>query len=553
MGTDDDKVVAVHEASAITAQATSSDSTPAATPTTENVKGYMSSGDVKATRGLARGEAHKIYAGFEDKPSKLEVFGWCLYELCSYFIYTVLIPIVFPLIVSQIVDLPKEVGEGWVENRRGYKCMAKELRLYHRLTLPGIKVNHAKYSALEWTSISWAVGVVMAAPILAFLSTHLDRGRNQAVIAIAATAIGAIFCLPAGFFRTVWIFPPYIAVIIAAITVASACHTRHLGLMVRGFTGPAIQKARFHLRRGVSGWLSLYAAAAGSLGAAIFASFTYHMLKGGDEFTSLWVVSIYSGLIWLVGVLHFLTTNRPSNRPCISRAHAFSIFKFPHALGSLAGVFLSSLTTMCLFTGTVLYLVGDLCYTPKSLLFFWLTYFIFPILSLPFMHPFQHLLKTDSMKMQVLGFALSAFTAGMGFYFRGMNWRRRHVLVLTLFQSASTGILHAFGRVLLLDCSPYGKEGAFSTWFMLMKVLGTGVGFTIASLSPGNVRVSFGVAFFTSIAAMVVLIFGNVSDFDGAVGAGHVVDHGGNYGDDHGVDSTAGSSAEIKESSVQIN
>lgn len=132
------------------------------------------------------------------------------------------------------------------------------------------------------------------------------------------------------------------------------------------------------------------------------------------------------------------------------------------------------------------------------------------------------------------------------------------MLVLTLFQSTSTGILHAFGRVLLLDCSPYGKEGAFSTWFMLMKVLGTGLGFTIASVSPGNIGVSFGVAFFTSIAAMGGLIFGNVSDFDGAVGAGHVVDRDaadGGYSPAilHGVDSTAGSSAEIKESFVQIN
>jgi len=135
------------------------------------------------------------------------------------------------------------------------------------------------------------------------------------------------------------------------------------------------------------------------------------------------------------------------------------------------------------------------------------------------------------------------------------------VLVLTLFQSTSVGILHAFGRVLLLDCSPYGKECAFSTWFMVMKVFGTGLGFTIASVSPGNIGVPFGVAFFTSIAAMVVLIFGNVSDYGGAVGAGHVVDRDVNYSDDegyshaihHDLDSAAGSSAEIKESSVQIN
>lgn len=134
MGADDDQVIVVqtttHEASATAAQATSSNSTLAATPATENVKGYMSSGDAhgSAVKG-AKDEAHKIYAGFEDKPSKVEVFGWCLHELCSYFIYTVLIPIVFPLIVSQIVDLPKELDNGWVENDKGYLCSAKELRL----------------------------------------------------------------------------------------------------------------------------------------------------------------------------------------------------------------------------------------------------------------------------------------------------------------------------------------------------------------------------------------------------------------------------------------
>lgn len=379
---------------------------------------------------------------------------------------------------------------------------------------------------MEWTSISWAVGVLIAAPILGFLSPHLDSGHRQQLIAITATATGAIFCLPAGFFRTVWIFPPYIAVIVAALTVAATSHTRHLGLMVLGFTGPAIPKSQFHLRRGVSGWLSLYAAAAGSLGAAIIASFTYHMLKEDEEFISLWVVSIFSGLIWLAGVFHFLTSNRPSDGACVSKAHALSILKFPHALGSVAGAFLASMTTMCIFTGTVLHLVGDLCFSPKSLLFFWLTYFLFPLLSLPLMHPLQHVLKTDSVKMQVLGFALSAITAAMGFYYKGKNWRRKHVLALTLFQSMSTGILHAFGRVLLLDCAPYGKEGAFATWLMLAKVLGTGLGFTIAAVTPGKVGVSFGVAFFTSVAALVVLIFGNVSDFGGAVNAGHVADGG---------------------------
>lgn len=125
------------------------------------------------------------------------------------------------------------------------------------------------------------------------------------------------------------------------------------------------------------------------------------------------------------------------------------------------------------------------------------------------------------------------------------------MLALTFFQSTSAGILHAFGRVLLLDCSPYGEEGAFSTWFVLIKVLGTGLGFTIAAVAPGNIGVSFGVAFFASVAAMVVLIFGNVSDLDGAVAAGNVEEDHHRVVEDRSVD-IAGSSNEMFKESAQI-
>lgn len=64
---------------------------------------------------ISRQDVHKLqkavdeddYRGYggddqEIKPTKSEVFGWYLYGImCSYFIHTVLIPIVFPLIVSQ--------------------------------------------------------------------------------------------------------------------------------------------------------------------------------------------------------------------------------------------------------------------------------------------------------------------------------------------------------------------------------------------------------------------------------------------------------------------
>ncbi|PON40727.1 hypothetical protein PanWU01x14_295200 [Parasponia andersonii] len=60
------------------------------------------------------------------------------------------------------------------------------------------------------------LGRWLAAPLLGFVSTPLDRGPHQTVIALAATVVSATFSLPAGFFRTVWIFPPYIAAIVAA-------------------------------------------------------------------------------------------------------------------------------------------------------------------------------------------------------------------------------------------------------------------------------------------------------------------------------------------------
>lgn len=48
------------------------------------------------------------------------------------------------------------------------------------------------------------------------------------------------------------------------------------------------------------------------------------------------------------------------------------------------------------------------------------------------------------------------------------------------------------------------------------------VGFAIASSFPGNVKTSFGLSFCTTICGMVILIFGNISDFGGAEAAGHV-------------------------------
>ncbi|KAK7844936.1 hypothetical protein CFP56_010149 [Quercus suber] len=368
------------------------------------------------------------------------------------------------------------------------------------------------------------------------LVSCLDHGDQQILIAAAATATGAIFCLPAGFFKTVWIFLPYITGIVAALSVATACHTRHLGLMLRRFTSPTHQQQqrRIPIRTAVSGWFSLNATVAGSVGSAIISAFTYYMLRepADQEFISLWIVSIFSGLIWFGGIAHVFTTKNdityptPTNTAAsMSKPHyAFYIFHYPHAIGSLVGVFLSSFTTMSIFIGGLLFLVGQMCLKPVHLLYLWLVYFMFPLFSLPLLQRLQHLLNADAVKMQVLGFLLSTATSGAGFYFKDRNWKISMVLFFAAVQSTSTGLLHAFGRVLLLDCSPPGNEGAFSIWFSWIKAFGTFAGFVVSSSLPGKIGTSFGIAFWTAIAGIVMFIFWNFKDNGGAeaAGAGHV-------------------------------
>nr|GMC52119.1 putative major facilitator superfamily domain-containing protein [Ipomoea batatas] len=444
-----------------------------------------------------------VYVGNEEKPSKGEIFS------------------------CHTVPPPQHL---WSPIHRDGGCSIKELQIYTTVTNRIIKIGGAKFSPLDWISFSWGIGLILVAPLLGILSVHLDFGRNQQLVAAAATGAGALFCLPAGFFRTRWIFPPYIVVIVAANTISNSSHARHLGLMVRGLVGNSIRQRHFPDRRSVASWLSLHATAAGCLGAAAISAFTYHMLRNSDGFTSLWVVSIFSGLIWVLGMAHIFGSNRPGNTPApidepTRKAHMISIFKYPHAAGSLAGVFLSSFVTMCIFAGAVLYAIGDLCVEAPILLYLWLTYFIFPILSLPLTHPIQviqQLMKLDAVKMQLLGFLLSVLTSGFGFYYRRAKWSSGHLLLFAAIQSTGTGFLHAFGRVLLLDCAPAGKEGAFSVWFSWVRALGSCAGYALASAFPGNISKSFGTAFCAACLGMIILIFGNISSFGGAKAAGNV-------------------------------
>ncbi|KAJ1412482.1 MFS transporter superfamily [Sesbania bispinosa] len=427
----------------------------------------------------------------------------------------------------ELQHLPTDPVQDWLNNHPGMLCSDKEIHLYSTLTNRTITVSGSHFSSLEWTSIAWAAGLFLAAPTLAFISFHLN-GQFQTLITAAATGFGVFFCLPAGFFKTTKIFIPYIAAITLASTVASASHTNHLGLMIHAqFGGPSLKKTQFSKRQGVFSWLSLYATAFGCLGSAIISSFIYHMLREPNDrdFFSLWIVSIFSGLIWLVGVLHAFTAENRTTVSSISFSsmfHLCSVFKYPHAIGGLFGVFLSSFATMCIFTGGVLFVVGQLCVKPVHLLYFWLTYFLFPLVSLPLLQPLQKLIKANSVKMKIMGFLLSLFSSGFGFYFWDSQWKWGHILLFGAIQGMGSGILHAFGRVLVLECAPPGKEGTFSVWYAWMKAAGLCVGFTVGSVVPGKIRTSFGAAFCAALVGIVVLLFGNVSDVGGAVAAGHV-------------------------------
>lgn len=74
------------------------------------------------------GDAYRLYAGLVDMPSKGEIWVWYLYSLCSYFVLTTLLPVIFPLIIGYIVK-PEEPRQGWSKTRRGFVCGLDEMEV----------------------------------------------------------------------------------------------------------------------------------------------------------------------------------------------------------------------------------------------------------------------------------------------------------------------------------------------------------------------------------------------------------------------------------------
>ncbi|KAL6008240.1 hypothetical protein ACLOJK_033746 [Asimina triloba] len=466
-------------------------------------------------------DAYREMVRMEGRPTNLEISLWYVYSLCSHFISTVLLPVVFPLIISQMKGLPPEPARGWLRSTKDLPCREHQMKLYHRLTHSSITVGDSKFSPLDWAAISWAGGVL---PTISIVARPRTSSSSPPPSSAASSAFPLASSNPSGS------SPPYTAAVVAAATISAATHTRQLGLMVRGFTGPNIGKLRFPARRAIISWLSLTGTAAGSVGATLMAAFTYDMLRRSDKFLSMWIVSIFSGLIWLAGAAFVVVIRPGDDDPGLISGgppHALRCFRFPHAAGSVAAVFFSSFATMCIFVGGTLYVFGELCVKPVFFLCFWLVYFAFPLVSLPMLHPLQLFIRTDAVRMQLLGLLLSALASGVGFFYRRETWRESHIMVFAVIQSVAAGVVDAFGRVMLLDCAPAGVEGSFAAWHAWVKALGTCAGFAVAAASSSNTSVSFGVAFCAVLTGVVVLIFGNVSNFDGAVAAGHVTDGGG--------------------------
>ena len=85
-------------------------------------------GDISMKIERAR-EAYMTYSRIEHKPTRQELWAWYAYELCSYFVHTALIPIVFSLIIGQIVDNPTEPLGGWSKSAKGLTCKISKMEL----------------------------------------------------------------------------------------------------------------------------------------------------------------------------------------------------------------------------------------------------------------------------------------------------------------------------------------------------------------------------------------------------------------------------------------
>ena len=69
---------------------------------TPNIREKPDRREEDARTGLERLE-NNMHAKLQNPPRELGLVGWFVYGLCSYFVHTVLIPILFPLLIIQRV------------------------------------------------------------------------------------------------------------------------------------------------------------------------------------------------------------------------------------------------------------------------------------------------------------------------------------------------------------------------------------------------------------------------------------------------------------------
>nr|CAD1831007.1 unnamed protein product [Ananas comosus var. bracteatus] len=461
-------------------------------------------------RGGGRGRG----GGGGGPPGEDRARGWYAYAVCSFFVLAVLVPVLFPLIIAQIASSSDSPSTTATTTMRGVSCSAKEMALYQRLVKHSIDVGGSRFSALHWTAISWAAGVIAVAPLLPQVAHQLDRGHHQSLLLIAAITFGAFFCLLTGFFKTAWLFPFYIIFIVSAITVSDSAHSRYLALMLRGLTASSSGRHLSLRRRAAGGQLSLYSTAAGSLGAAVIAAFVYHMLRRSDQLTGLWVVSIFSGLIWFIAICHGLFSNRPAS----------SISSSPPVVAAVAG---AQHVRQGIARPSRVQLPARGRQPRRRL----------PLVVLDDVHLHRrhsvhhrrpmHQARHDPILLDHLLCVPGPVAprnprpAAAPPHGRGadaapgvppLRVRLRRGVLLQGPEVAGGArhprrarpehrgrALHAFGRVLLLDCAPPGKEGAFAAWLAWARAAGAGVGFAVGSASPGRIGAAFGVAFLASL------------------------------------------------------
>ncbi|KAH9316505.1 hypothetical protein KI387_025132 [Taxus chinensis] len=499
------------------------------------------------------------FAASEDVPTKVEMFSWGIYGLCSHFAQAFLIPVLFPLLLGQTVKLSGNYERDWDDTFSKQKMLSiynktisedrmtinvgKLQRRYEQLVHSSISIGNLKISPVLLTGSVWAITIAALTPSLPTLSPLLDYGKNQQIFLVLSSAIGIIACLPPGLFTNTWAVAAFLAVAIAGSSLSSMAYNRHLALMIRGASDPIHYSTETHYNSSISyirenfarrqtadAKLSGAGTAAEGVGAAVVAAFAYKMLGFHSAARlGIWIACIFGGIVWAAGTAQAFFCQPVRRGPDFPEGKffrrrgwidAFSIGKFPHAVTSGVLVFLGSFAASCVFVSGLLYALGARCFEGKYVLFMLLAYFVAPTLSAAVMGLLQRVFLADNRQMQAIGFVFVAGVSALGFVQH--SWRPWWAIVGAVVQGLGVGILRSYGRTLFLDFTPPNREGAFLVWFSIVEGAGLCSGFIVGCVRSSHIRMAFCSSLVATSAGLLLLIFGNVGNFGGFVNAGHV-------------------------------